>query len=307
MKEFLKNILPFNNRTEMPKALFIVKKILAFWLCYIAGLFLAEGVVILLHFALGKNMLVGDVFDGQTITLITYYGYIIMLGVALLYWKLIEKKPLSEMGLTKRFGNYFIGIIVGVLLLAFSVFAIVLTGNIEYHGIFENADILMIILLFGGFIIQGATEEILCRGIVLHTLKEKTPTWIAIAVSTVLFIIPHWSSLFEGGTIYGVIGVANLVLISIIFSLLTIRFKSIWAACGLHSFWNAILYCILGLNLSGKDETVTAIFNMQSVGNNIWNGGTYGIEASIVTTVVLAIAAALIWYMNRKKIDKRGN
>lgn len=307
MKEFLKNILPFNNRTEMPKALFVVKKILAFWLCYIAGLFLAEGVVILLHFALGKNMLVGDVFDGQTITLITYYGYIIMSGIALLYWKLIEKKPLPEMGLTKRFGNYFIGIIVGVLLLAVSVFAIVLTGNIEYHGIFENADILMIILLFGGFIIQGATEEILCRGIVLHTLKEKTPTWIAIAVSTVLFIIPHWSSLLEGGTIYGVIGVANLVLISIIFSLLTIRFKSIWAACGLHSFWNAILYCILGLNLSGKDETVTAIFNMQSVGNNIWNGGAYGIEASIVTTVVLAIAAALIWYMNRKKIDKRGN
>ena len=307
MKEFLKNILPFNNRTEMPKALFVVKKILAFWLCYIAGLFLAEGVVILVHFALGKNMLVGDVFDGQTITLITYYGYIIMSGIALLYWKLIEKKPLPEMGLTKRFGNYFIGIIVGVLLLAVSVFAIVLTGNIEYHGIFENADILMIILLFGGFIIQGATEEILCRGIVLHTLKEKTPTWIAIAVSTVLFIIPHWSSLLEGGTIYGVIGVANLVLISIIFSLLTIRFKSIWAACGLHSFWNAILYCILGLNLSGKDETVTAIFNMQSVGNNIWNGGAYGIEASIVTTVVLAIAAALIWYMNRKKIDKRGN
>ena len=125
--------------------------------------------------------------------------------------------------------------------------------------------------------------------------------WIAIAVSTILFVLPHWSSLFEGKTVYGVIGVANLVLISIIFSLLTIRFKSIWAACGLHSFWNAILYCILGLNLSGKDETVTAIFNMQSVGNNICNGGAYGIEASLITTVVLALAAALIWYLNRKK------
>lgn len=30
MKEFLKNILPFNNRTEMPKALFVVKKFLLF-------------------------------------------------------------------------------------------------------------------------------------------------------------------------------------------------------------------------------------------------------------------------------------
>ena len=301
MKQILKNISPFNNRTEMPTALFIIKKFLAFWLCYIAGLFIAEGIVILLHFACGKNMLVGDVFDAQTITLIKYYGYIIMTGVALLYWKLIEKKHLSEMGLTKQFGNYFIGVIAGVILLALCVAAIVLSGSIKYQGIFENVDIRMIVLLIGGFIVQGANEEILCRGIVLHALKENTSVWIAIAVSTVLFIMPHWSSLFDGGTSYGIIGVANLVLISIIFSLLTVRFKSIWAACGLHSFWNAILYCILGLNLSGNDETVTAVFKMQSVGKNILNGGIYGIEASVITTVVLALAATLIWYMNRKK------
>lgn len=304
MKQFLKNISPFNNRTEMPTLLFVVKKILAFWLCYIAGLFIAEGAVIILHFALGKNMLVGDVFDPKTITLIMYYGYIVMAGVALLYWKLIEKKPLSEMGLTKRFGNYLIGILAGVLLLAVSVAAIVFTGSIKYHGIYNNADILMILLLFGGFIIQGATEEILCRGIVLHTLKEKTSVAVAVNVSTVLFIMPHCSSLFEQGVVYGILGVCNLALISTIFSLLTIRFKSIWAACGLHSFWNAILYSVLGLNLSGNDETVTAIFNMQSVGKNIWNGGEYGIEASIITTVVLAIAAAIIWYVSRDCVNE---
>ena len=303
MKQFLKNISPFNNRTEMPDAVFVIKKILAFWLCYIAGLFIAEGAVIILHFALGKNMLAGDVFDTQTITLIMYYGYIIMAGVALLYWKMIEKKSLSEMGLTKHFGTYFIGVLVGVLLLAVSVVAIILTGNIEYHGIFKNADILIILLLFGGFVIQGATEEILCRGIVLHAIREKTSLWIAVAVSTLMFIIPHWSSLFAGETIYGVIGIANLALISIIFSLLTIRFKSIWAACGLHSFWNAILYSVLGLNLSGNDKTVTAIFNMRSVGQNIWNGGEYGIEASAVTTFVLAIVAAIIWYVIRKGLE----
>lgn len=300
MKQLLKNISPFNNRTEMPATFFVVKKILAFWLCYIAGLFLGEGIIILIHFACGKNMLVGDVFDAQTITLIMYYGYIVMSVVALFYWKRIEKKPLSEMGLTKHFGNYFIGAVAGIFLLALSVLVIVLTGSIEYHGVFEQIDVLMILLLFGGFIVQGATEEILCRGIMLHTLKEKTSVWIAIAVSTVLFIIPHWSSLFDGVMVYGVIGVANLVLISVIFSLLTIRFQSIWAACGLHSFWNAILYSILGLNLSGKDETVTAVFDMQSVGKNILNGGEYGIEASIITTVVLAFAAALLWYGKRK-------
>lgn len=82
---------------------------------------------------------------------------------------------------------------------------------------------------------------------------------------------------------------------------MTVGFKSIWAACGLHSAWNAALYCVLGLNLSGNDETVTAVFNMQSVGKNILNGGEYGIEASVITAVVLAIAVTLIWYANKKR------
>lgn len=302
MKHFLKNISPFNNSTDMPVPLFIIKKILAFWVCYIAGLIIAEGLVILLHFALGKNMLVGEVFDAGMITLITYYGYIIIVGIALLYWKVIEKKPLAEMGLSKKISTYFMGIAVSVLLLALSVVTIVKTGNIKYQGIFENVDIFMIILLTGGFMIQGATEEILCRGLVLHALKEKTSLLTAVIVSTILFILPHWSSLFAGEMIYAVIGVINLILISVIFSFLTICFKSIWAACGLHSFWNAILYSVLGLNLSGNEETVTAIFNMQSVGDNIWNGSIYGIEASVATTIVLAIAVVLFFVMGRKVI-----
>lgn len=305
MKQFLKKVSPFNNDTDMPASLFVTKKILAFWVCYIAGLFIAEGLVILLHFALGKNMLVGDVFDTGTITLITYYGYIVVAGIALLYWKVIEKKSLTAMGLSNKIGTYFIGIAVSVFLLVLSVAIIIMTGTIKYQGIFENADVIMIILLIGGFMIQGATEEILCRGIVLHALKEKTSLVTAMIVSTILFILPHWSSLFDGKMIYGVIGVINLILISVIFSFLTICFKSIWAACGLHSFWNAILYSILGLNLSGNEETVTAIFHMESVGDNIWNGSTYGIESSVVTTIVLAFTAVLIYALGRKKI--KGN
>lgn len=209
MKQLLKKISPFNNSADMTVSLFVIKKILAFWLCYIAGLFLAEGLVILLHFALGKNMLVGDVFDAGTVALITYYGYLIIAGVALLYWKVIEKKPLTAIRLSKEIGTYFIGIALSVFLLTLCVFIIAATGNIKYQGIIENADVLMIILLTGGFMIQGVAEEILCRGIVSHALKEKTSFLIAMIVSTILFILPQWSSLFAGEMIYGVIGVIN--------------------------------------------------------------------------------------------------
>lgn len=50
------------------------------------------------------------------------------------------------------------------------------------------------------------------------------------------------------------------------------------------------------MNLSGNEKTVTAVFDMQSVGQNIWNGGEYGIEASGITTLVLTAAVVLLWY-----------
>ncbi len=297
-KQYLQAISPFNNRTDMPDALFVLKKILVFWLCDIAGLCVAEGIAILLHFALGKNIFAGEMLDARTITLITYYGFGIVAGTALLYWKRIEKMPLSAMGLTGNTGQYFSGMLIGILLLLLSVGAIILTGGMEFCGISENTDFPMLLLLIGGFVIQGAAEEILCRGIVLHTLKARTSVGIAVFISTVLFMIPHLPTLLDAGILYGTVGIVNLALISCIFSLLTIRFGSIRAACGLHSCWNAVLYGVLGLNLSGNAETTTAVFQLRSAGETILNGGSYGIEASIMTTAVLGLSLTvmiMIW------------
>lgn len=46
VKTFLKNISPFNNKRDVPTVLFVIKKLLAFALCYWVGLFIAEGLVI---------------------------------------------------------------------------------------------------------------------------------------------------------------------------------------------------------------------------------------------------------------------
>ncbi len=280
--------------------IYVMKIILAFLVCKFAGEIIAEGVVILIHFAVGKNPLEGEMFDPQTITLITYYGYIIVIGVTLLYWKFFQKKTLSDMGITKQLGNYFVGAAAAILLVGLSVLAVMLTGAIKYHGIFKSIDFAMILLMLGGFIIQGAMEEILCRGVVLMSLKDKVPLPVGIGVSTVVFMIPHLSTLSEGKPIFVLIGMLDLIIISVIFSLLTIRYDSIWAACGLHSVWNFVLFSILGLNLSGNDTKTAAIFDMRSVGENIFNGGVYGIEASVVTAVVLSAAAVLIFILNKK-------
>ena len=305
--QFIRNISPFNNRTKMPALLYVVKVIIIFWFVKFGSEIIGEGVVLALHFACGKNPLQGEMFDYNIITLISYYGYGLMVGIMILYWKLFQKKTVGELGFTKKAGTYVIGVLIGTVLVAVSAASVVLTGTITCHGVFRNIDYIYILLMLGGFICQGAMEEVLTRGIVLQLLKKKTPIPVAVGVSTALFIVPHLNNMSGAGAGIVVFAIVDLILISLIFSFLTLYFKSIWAACGLHSIWNFILYNILGLNLSGNDEKTAAVFDMRSVGSNIINGGLYGIEASVITAVVLTAALIILLVVwNRKGGMKDG-
>ncbi|WP_295067477.1 CPBP family intramembrane glutamic endopeptidase [Ruminococcus sp.] len=305
MKSIIKKISPFNNRTDMPTAMLVIKIMLSFILCYWAGLLLAEGLIIGVMFACGKNFMQGEMFSDTIMDLLKYYGMIVIIGVSVLYWKLIGKRKLSEMGVTKHISGWFMGALIGAGLLTVCVASVTLTGSIRFEGVFSNPDISMILLMLCGFVIQGAAEEFLCRGLVLCSLKDKVPLPVAVAVSTLTFIYPHWSTLSVFEPQYVFSGLLCLVVISCVFSFITLRTKSIWSACGLHSVWNFCLSCVLGLNLSGSEGASTALINMKSIGSNLLNGGKYGIEASIIADIVISAAAVLLWLMYKKNNTER--
>lgn len=278
----------------MPKLLYVIKVILFFWLCKFGSELIGEVIAIGVHFACGKNPLKGEMFDTQTITLITYFGYAFIIGAIVLFWKLIQKKTVRDLGFTGNPVSYLTGALIGAVLVLISTIVIVLTGAIKFNGVFDKINIPMVVAMLICYVLQGAMEEILCRGVVHQLLIKKTSVPVTIGVSAALFTIPHLSGMSGDSPMVVAAAIVNLILISVIFSLLTLRFKSIWAACGLHSVWNYILYSILGLNLSGNDEIVASVFDMSSVGSNILNGGEYGIEASIITTAVLAAMIAFV-------------
>ena len=289
IKKLIKDLSPLNNRSGMPVGLYVIKVIIIFWFVKFGTELIGEGLALGLHFVCGKNPFRGELFDAGTITLITYFGYGLMIVIMVCYWKLFQKKTVSQLGFTGKAGTYFAGAAAGVLLSFVSVALIVLTGTITYNGVFDSIDGIFIVQMLAAFIFQGTMEEVLCRGIVLGMLKDKTPPVVSVGISTLLFIIPHLDSVMgESGEIV-LFAIANLIVISLIFSFFTLRFKSLWAACGFHSAWNFTVFNVLGLNLSGNDEMSGAIFNMQSVGSNFLNGGAYGIEASGVTAAVLIV------------------
>ena len=300
-KSIIHKLSPFNNYSDMPVALLAVKKMLAFFICYVIGMILGNSLIMGILFASGKDPTQGEAFSDRVMEMLGLYGVAAIIAVSILYWKLIEKRILSEMGVTKNISGWFIGAGLGILLIIAAVSAIMVTGTIEFTGFSTDLNITMLLLMLGGYTVQGAAEEFLCRGLVFGSLRNKVSLPVAVGVNTLVFIIPHMGSLADAEPMFVILGVANLAATSCLFSFITLRTGSIWAACGLHSLWNFTLECVCGLTVSGSETASPSLINMKTVGENLLNGGKYGIEASIVTCAVIAAAACAAWYMTTKK------
>lgn len=300
----LKNISPFNNREEMPTLVYIAKKLLAFFLMYWVAAVAGEAIIIGTLSAMGYDPLHGVMPEGNFAELLSYYGFAIFLLIAVLYCRLIEKRDFISLGFTKRAADYLLGGGIAAVLLAAIMGVCCVTGSLSWGGVNNNCDAVYLIGLGIGLVIQSAAEEVLSRGFLQLSLQRKTPVPVAILISSTAFAMPHFSTLFEAETRYAIVGVINLYLVSAIFSLLVLCRANLWIACGLHGIWNFILYGIMGLTLSGNESTVKGLLKFEAKSGNILNGGVYGLEAGIVTTIVLGIAAAVLIYMYRRSAHK---
>lgn len=300
-KEFIKNISPFNNREEMPKALYIIKKMLAFFLVYALFVGIGEVLIIGILSAMGYDPLHGVLLEGNVAVLLKYYGFSVFFVVTLLYCKLIEKRKIKSLGFNKKVCDYFVGAAGAIILLAVIVCVCCVTGAMRFNSFTSGADVLYLLALLVGFLIQGSAEELVCRGFLLPSLSKKVSLPIAILVSSTAFALPHLPTVLESDPQFAVVGVINLYLVSVVFSLLFILRSNIYIVCGLHSIWNFVLNGAIGLSVSGTQGNTNALMSINVNADNLLSGGVYGVEASIITTAVLAVAAVVLGIICHKR------
>lgn len=292
LKKVMSGINPFDNKDTDNRLLYIIKVILQYLFIYIVGMLVAEGVVIGLHYVLGYDVLNGEMMDANTMLLFKYYGYIISIFTAMIFVKKINKSSISELGFNKKVIDYFKGFLPAIISLILIVGILMLLGQIHFEGFNKNVDIKLLFLFLGGFIIQGATEETLCRGFLMTQLNKKVGKHLSILISFIAFSFPHFSSFLEDGLLIGIVAIINLLLVTYVFSYLMLKYKNIYACSGFHSIWNFVLFGIIGLNLSGTTNNFSLLsFNANK---NFLMGGSYGIEASFVTTVILSILIIIL-------------
>lgn len=305
-KNFFKDILPFNNREDMPVALYIIKKMLAFFLILTVSTLVAEGVTIVGHLIAGYNPLMGEMLPLDVMQLIKYYGYALFIVITFIYCRVFEKRKFSSLGFNKKGYDYLVGSVVAVLLLALIIGVCCLTGTMSFGGMVSGFDGLYIVLLLFGFVIQGAMEEVMCRGFLLTSLKKKMSLPLAILVSSTAFAIPHLPTVLSADSMFAVVGVVNLYLVSAVFSLLFVLRSNIYIVCGLHSIWNFVLNGAIGLSVSGTESNANSLMKINVNAENLLSGGAYGIEASIITTVVFAVVVAVLGVICYKRGEKNG-
>jgi len=308
MKTHVINMLPFNNRMEMSGTEYVIKKVLAFVLIFFISGILGEAVVIGLYTGMGYDPLHGVMPKGQIAGLIPYYGYILFSIIAVLYCKLIEKRGMQDIGLTKRGTDYLLGTLIAVAMLVLVVFLCLITGSVYFCGINRDVSIKGLLLWGVAFIIQGSEEEILCRGFLMNTLKKKIPLPPAVFISSTAFVVPHliMTPILDSGLLYALIGIANLYLISVLFSIIVLWRGNIWVSCGLHTAWNYVLNIILGLTVSGNDAKQEGLILIGINKLNIIDGSEYGFEAGIATMVVTIIAICIILYIWKGRNGNNG-
>ncbi|MFA8450186.1 MAG: lysostaphin resistance A-like protein [Bacteroidales bacterium] len=212
---------------------------------------------------------------------------IFFLILSLLYLKK-GKEQWKKWGITEKINiKYFLHfslIATGIIIISALIIILLGGGEIDILG----AKTVSLIPAISFFIFVAAVEEFSFRMFIFHFMNKRFNFITSILITNILFSIYH---LLTPGI--SILPLFNLFLIGILFSLAYVKTKSIFIPIAMHFFWNFIQGPILGFDVSGL--VFDNIFKFENKGMSIINGGNYGLEGSIITTVLLLITSIILW------------
>ena len=202
------------------------------------------------------------------------------LGIRHLGAKKHDDLPLDA----KALRDTVLGIGGGAALISICVGLAALAGTYRIKGAGSFSDWATIIFLAG--IYAGFFEELLLRGIIFRWLEELTGSWIALALSALLFGFGHAGN--DNATLFSSLAIALEA--GILLGAAYMLTRSLWLAIGLHAGWN-VVQALWDVPVSGNDFDGLASATIE--GPPLLAGAGFGLEATIFAVVVATGAG--IW------------
>ena len=213
-----------------------------------------------------------------------------LMGTLFTVWifqKFISKERFISIGLD--FINYkndfYQGLAVGTGLISIGFFTLIILNltsiDLTYFSIYDQ------IFYFFLFTVVSLNEEIAIRGYILHNLSQSFNKYIALIISSFVFMGMHL-----GNPNIGMLPLANLFLAGIFLGVYRIHKNNLWFPIGAHLMWNYLQGPIYGFEVSGNK--INSLFEQKLNGHEVLTGGNFGYEGSIILTVFLIISIYLM-------------
>ncbi len=216
------------------------------------------------------------------------------------YCTKIEKRSLYSMGFSKKgiSFEYLSGMLIGFAMFSLAVLICLLTKTMTIDQLNPQIPIGMIILFFVGYLVQGASEEVICRGYFMISLTRNKAFVTAILANSLIFSALH---LANPGVSF--LGLLNIVLFGIFASCYILKRGSLWGACAIHSIWNFTQGNFYGINVSGTSAGDSIFTSSVTESGKLINGGDFGLEGGLAVTVVLVLSIVVVLLTKTKKTE----
>jgi membrane protease YdiL (CAAX protease family) len=257
-------------------------------------------------------------FHGKTTTTISPDGKILALSVvftvnlvlAVLAWRLFERRPLADMlwkFSREQWRPLACGLLAGAaeIILVFGCLTALGAARVAWglRAVPPKTIAMALGWVFVSCIMGPVLEEVLTRGYWFQNIRRGWGILPATVVNALLFGSLH---LFNPNA--KLLGAVNIALIAVLFVLGMLWFRSLWFPIGWHAAWNFGQFFVVGLPNSGISVSSLGLNGTtllaSEVSGPLWlTGGGFGMEGSVVQTIVLtgAIVLALWWTQSRAR------
>src|SRR5690625_1068414 len=212
-------------------------------------------------------------------------------------WRVLNKQKPLNIGLRGRGRDFLFGLFLGALSIGIIFSVLLFTNNIDMVNNYSQPKISSFTFVFLIiFTLVVFFEEIFFRGYVMKTMASRNNPKITIyIVSALLFSMMHLMN-----PNVSVIGIFNIFLIGLLFAYMFDRTGSLWLPIGYHITWNYFQGNIFGFSVSGIDPRGLYEIDI-SQGNNLLSGGSFGLEGSILATIIILLGFIATKFYRQEK------
>lgn len=278
------------------------------WIYPFAALVFAFFVPILSSLLGLPLMILGRALPGisggyQDLLLLLVAGFLPIFVLVWVWLYVFEGRSLGSTGLQRPFlGKYLRGLLVGVLMIAVVMGVLAAFGYMSLETAVTlpllSAAILPAFLLFLGWMVQGAAEELLARGFLFPIFGIRFGVLVGMFVSSVLFAFLHLNNPGVGPIAY-----LNLALFGVFTCLYAIFEGGLWGVCAIHAIWNWAQGNLFGIEVSGVVVSGGVLMNFNETGPDWLTGGPFGPEGGLAVSAILVLSILFLWLIYNRKTD----